>query len=53
MGKYNAENNEELLERFNIRNIPTILVIKGGETVERITGAVNTAKIRELIDKHI
>ena len=53
VGKYNAENNEELLERFGIRNIPTILVIKGGETVERITGAVNTAKIRELIDKHI
>ena len=37
VGKYNAENNEELLERFGIRNIPTILVIKGGETVERIT----------------
>ena len=53
VGKYNAENNEELLECFGIRNIPTILVIKGGETVERITGAVNTAKIRELIDKHI
>ena len=53
VGKYNTENNEELLERFGIRNIPTILVIKGGETVERITGAVNTAKIRELIDKHI
>ena len=53
VGKYNAENNEELLERLGIRNIPTILVIKGGESVERITGAVNAAKIRELIDKHI
>ena len=53
VGKYNAENNEELLERFGIRNIPTILFIKGEEPVERITGAVNAAKIREIIDKNL
>jgi len=53
VGKYNAENNEELLERFGVRNIPTILVVKNGEAVDRLTGAVNAAKIRELIDKNL
>ncbi len=53
VGKYNVENNEELLERFGIRNIPTILFIKNGEVVDRIGGAVNAAKLRELIDKNL
>lgn len=52
IGKYNAENNEELTERFGVRNIPTILFIKNGEVVDRLTGAVNAAKIKELIDKN-
>ena len=52
VGKYNAENNEELLERFGVRNIPTILFIKNGELADRLTGAVNAAKIKEYIDKN-
>lgn len=53
IGKYNAENNEELLERYSVRNIPTILFIKHGEVLDRLTGAVNAAKIKELIDKNL
>ena len=51
VGKYNAENNEELVERFGVRNIPTILFIKNGKAVNRISGVVNAAKIREEIGK--
>lgn len=53
VGKYNVENNEELTERFGVRNIPTVLFIKDGEVLERVSGAVNAAKLRELIDKHV
>lgn len=53
VGKYNVENNEELTERFGVRNIPTVLFIKDGEVLERVSGAVNGAKLRELIDKHV
>ncbi|MBQ8055362.1 MAG: thioredoxin [Paludibacteraceae bacterium] len=53
IGKYNTENNEELIEKFNIRNIPTILFIKNGEVVDRLTGAVNKTIITETIDKHL
>lgn len=52
IGKYNAENNEELLERYGVRNIPTILFIRNGEVLDRLTGAVNVAKIKEYIDKN-
>lgn len=51
VGKYNAENNEELLERFGVRNIPTILFIKNGEVRHRLTGVVNASTIKELIDQ--
>ena len=51
VGKYNAENNEELLERFSVRNIPTILFIKNGEVLHRLTGVVNAAKIKDIIDQ--
>ena len=53
IGKYNAENNEELLDKFNIRNVPTILFIKNGEVLERVGGAVNLAKLRELVEKYL
>ena len=52
IGKYNAENNEELLERYGVRNIPTILFIRNGEVLDRLTGAVNAAKIKVYIDKN-
>ena len=52
VGKYNAENNEELLERYGVRNIPTILFIRHGEVADRLTGAVNAAKIKEYINKN-
>jgi thioredoxin 1 len=53
IGKYNAENNEALTERYGIRNIPTILFLKNGEIVDRLSGAVNKLKITQTIDKNI
>lgn len=53
IGKYNTENDEELTERFGIRNIPTILFIKNGEVIDKLTGAVNKLKITETIDKYL
>ncbi len=53
IGKYNAENNEILTERFAVRNIPTILFIKNGEVIDKVAGAVNKLKITSTIDKYI
>lgn len=51
VGKYNAENNEELTELFDVRNIPTILFLKNGQVLDRISGVVTAAKIKQTIDK--
>ncbi|MBP5524997.1 MAG: thioredoxin fold domain-containing protein [Paludibacteraceae bacterium] len=53
VGKCNAENNEALTEYFGIRNIPTILFIKDGEVVDKLSGAVNKLKITDTIDKYL
>ena len=50
VGKCNAENNEALTEHFGIRNIPTILFLKNGEVVDKLSGAVNKLKITDTID---
>lgn len=52
VGKCNAENNEGLTDKFGIRNIPTILFLKNGEVVDRLSGAVNKLKITDTLAKY-
>ena len=47
VGKCDVEDNEDLAQEFNIRNIPTILFFKHGEVVDKIIGAQSKAKIEE------
>jgi thioredoxin 1 len=47
VGKCDVEENEELSMEFGIRNIPTIVFIKGGQVVDKIVGAQAKARIQE------
>lgn len=42
---------EELAVHFDISSMPTFVYLKGGEPVEKFSGA-NAAKLEELIVKH-
>ena len=52
-GKLNVDESPEKTTELGIRNIPTILVYKDGQIVERNTGAVSKNQLKELIDKHL
>jgi thioredoxin 1 len=52
-GKLNVDEAPEKTTELGIRNIPTILVYKDGQIVERNTGAVSKNQLKELIDKHL
>ena len=53
IGKVNVDENPETSAKFGIRSIPTILVIKGGEIVEKQIGAVPKATLAAKIDAHV
>ena len=38
IGKVNVDENQEIAAKFGIRNIPTLLVFKGGEIVDKQVG---------------
>jgi thioredoxin 1 len=47
VGKCDVEENDELAAEFGIRNIPTIVFIKGGEVVDKVVGAVSKTTLVE------
>lgn len=50
IGKYNVDNEETLVEKYGIRNIPAIFFIKNGEVVDKLIGDVTKGKIKEIIE---
>jgi len=50
IGKVNVDDNVELSEKFQIRTIPTILVLKGGEIVGKHVGATSKSELVKFID---
>ena len=53
VGKLDADANRDKVMSLNIKNIPTILLYKDGEIVERSTGAITRGKLVELFSKYI
>lgn len=49
--KMNVDDNPGTPGQFGIRAIPTLILFKGGEVVDQITGAVGKAQLKTLIDK--
>ncbi len=51
VGKVDVDKNEELARQFRVMNIPTMLLFKNGELVDRMMGFRPAAEIRAMIDK--
>lgn len=49
VGKINADESPETMTELEIRSIPTILVYKDGEIVNRHVGMASKAKLGELV----
>ncbi|NDV78505.1 thioredoxin [Dysgonomonas sp. 511] len=50
IGKVDTESNDDIVGRYGIRNIPTILFIKNGEVVDKQVGAAQKAVLAEKIE---
>lgn len=52
VGKVNVDENTGVAERFGAQGIPTILVFRDGELVDRQVGAARKPQLRSLADRH-
>lgn len=53
VAKCNVDDNPKTPSRFGIRAIPTLIIFKGGNVSEQITGAVAKSQIAAAIDKAV
>ena len=51
IAKMNVDDNPATPGKFGIRAIPTLILFKGGEVVDQITGAVGKSQLQDLIKK--
>lgn len=50
IGKLNVDENPDSCEQFGIMSIPTMLIFKNGEVVNRHVGAAPKTEIQKLLD---
>ncbi len=51
VGKMNVDDNPATPGKFGIRAIPTLILFKGGQVVDQITGAVGKTQLAAMMDK--
>jgi thioredoxin 1 len=50
-GKLNIDENPATAARFDVRSIPTLLVLKGGQEIDRIVGVQPKAEIARRLER--
>ena len=53
LAKVNTEEQPQLASHFQIRSIPTVMLVHRGEVVEQFTGLQPEAAIKALLDRHV
>ena len=53
IGKLNVDNNPEVSMKYGIRSIPTILILKDGEVVEKHVGTTTKANLEQKLAAHL
>lgn len=53
VGKLDADQHQEILMRYGIMGIPTLILFKGGDVAERITGYMPLDALEPRIAQHL
>ena len=50
IGKCDVDSSDDIVAQYKVRNIPTIVFIKGGEIVDKTVGATTKENLKAKID---
>jgi len=53
IGKVNVDENPEISMKYGIRSIPTVLILKNGEVVEKQVGLTSKQVLSQKIEAHL
>jgi len=53
VGKVDVDNNQDVSVEYGIRNIPTLLIFKNGEVVDKLVGVSPKEVIAEKLSAHL
>ncbi|TWT57568.1 Thioredoxin-1 [Thalassoglobus neptunius] len=53
IGKLNTDENRQAAINYQINSIPTLIVFKDGEPVDRLLGLQQQERIAEVLDRHL
>ncbi len=53
VGKVDVDNNQQVSVDYGIRNIPTVLIFKNGEVVDKIVGVASKEVIAEKLNSYL
>lgn len=53
VGKLNVDENMEIAQSYRVMSIPTLIIFKDGQAVERIVGATSKSSLSDALNKHI
>ena len=53
LAKLNIDENMPIAQEYSVMSIPTIVIFKDGQEVERVIGLRQKAQLLEIIKKHI
>ncbi len=53
LGKVDVDSQQQLAAAFQIRSIPTVMLVKNGNPVDGFTGALPEGQVREFLGRHV
>ena len=53
IGKLEVDNNPDLAAAFSVTGIPTLMLFKDGQSVERLVGLQTADALKAVFDKHL
>ncbi len=52
VGKVNVDENSQFAQKYDVMNIPTVIIFKGGQPVQRWTGIPVKSQVQAALEEH-